>query len=90
MKKIYFFGALFLISGASMAQSSNSYRKASMDETGRMHVTEFATSDKNGPAGNRDFSSLPGFPMAFYANQYFKNTRGVVVADVNNDGWKIF
>lgn len=33
-----------------------------------------------------NFEMLNGFPMVFYANQYFKNFRGAVVADINDDG----
>lgn len=87
MKKILlvFWAALLLTSGMVAQPTQPNAKKASLGEDGRLYF-EDARVDLSTLTTGRDFNSLPGFPFGRPANPTFKNTRGVALADVNNDG----
>ena len=69
----------------TLAQESHTMKKAFVNEHGKIQVEEYQSTRVFSPRES-NFEMLDGFPRVFYANQYFKNFRGAVVADINDDG----
>lgn len=80
-RKLFSFIAAALI--AAPVWSQINAKRASLDEAGRI-VLENVTVEI--PTSARDADHLPGFPFGRPANPSFKNTRGVTLVDLDNDG----
>ncbi len=72
-----------LIGGSSMAQTNA--KRASLDSEGRITLEDIQI-DESIILNSRDADMLPGFPFGRHTNPTFKNTRGVTLADIDNDG----
>lgn len=84
MKKTFtIMAAALLFSGGSYSQTNA--KKASLGEDGRI-TYEDVVLDNSLINNSRDAPMLPGFPFGHHANPTFKNTRGVTLADIDNDG----
>ncbi|MFN2428514.1 MAG: FG-GAP-like repeat-containing protein, partial [Cryomorphaceae bacterium] len=78
---------IFSIIGAALiavpAWSQTNAKRASLDDSGRLTLEDVTIEI---PASARDADHLEGFPFGRPANPSFKNTRGVTLVDIDNDG----
>ncbi len=78
---------LTVILSASLffAEAQVAGKKATINEDGRIELSD-VTIPAHMLSSSREATVLEGFPFGLPANATFKNTRGVTLADLDNDG----